>query len=883
MRSTITLNGKNSNTIEGLLIQSLPPISKPLMRTTIEEIDGRDGDIVTNLGFSAYTKEFTIGLYGNYDINEVIAYFASEGTVIFSNEPDKYYNYQIIDQIDYERLIRFRTATVSMHCQPFKYSDTEGTEIYEDSSNLVTIPNFTRTTNGVTVSVVDGHMTVSGESTAATEFYVPITPLSLAAGSYMMSAVGSGVNPEACSLRVIYNSPSNANSFGGNYVTLRNNADVSLSATLTATKTYNYVYLYIAGGQDMDFVLNLEIIDKAQTHVAGEDTNLALENTGEAPFSKFDIKGDTFQNTISGKNLLVYPYQSTSMTNGITFTSNSDGTVILNGTNNNSGNSAFYFVRSSSPSLELPAGTYYMIPISNPAAYYSLYDGTTYYNFNADNGWTVTLNSAITVSAFYVIVKKGNATVFDNMKIYPMLSTQSGQTESDYEPYVGANPSPNPDYPQEVQVVTGTQIIKINGKNLFDSYDIANHSHSGTATIVIEQDGTIVMSGNSSVNGYTRITNTPLKVLAPNLKAGQTYYLYVDSDWDHNNAKRIYLQGSSSYWGNGSSHTITQAELDSDVVIYGGYDHTTHLKIMITTTSDTNYEPYNGQTYTINLGSNELCKIGTYQDKIYKDGADWYIHKEIRKVDVSALSGWFYSNSTNFKTKTTDISDLLFVTENDQLAFILCKDYTVGDAGNAYSGRYDYGIGLSKDLGMFIRNKDITSLANFTTYLANNQIYAYAALATPTDTKITDTNLIEQLDALYKEAHAYNTRTHMASSATGTNLPHIMSVDVIKGMGNITVTNSGNYIAKPLMTIFGSGDIGVYLNGNQVFQIALGDLQYITIDTAAMEAYKDTLNNLQNRIVTGDYSNFALKSGANTISFSGSVEKFEISKYSRWL
>ena len=122
MRNYIILNGNISTNIQGLIIQSLPPISKPMMRTQIEEIDGRDGDIVTPLGYSAYNKELSIGLYGDFDIDEVIEFFNSSGTVIFSNEEDKIYNYQIIDQIDFERLIRFRTATVTMHVQPFKYS-----------------------------------------------------------------------------------------------------------------------------------------------------------------------------------------------------------------------------------------------------------------------------------------------------------------------------------------------------------------------------------------------------------------------------------------------------------------------------------------------------------------------------------------------------------------------------------------------------------------------------------------------------------------------------------------------------------------------------------------------------------------------------------------
>ena len=52
----ILINGVDSRTITGLLITELPPISKPLQRTLVETIDGRDGDIVTPLGFSAYDK-----------------------------------------------------------------------------------------------------------------------------------------------------------------------------------------------------------------------------------------------------------------------------------------------------------------------------------------------------------------------------------------------------------------------------------------------------------------------------------------------------------------------------------------------------------------------------------------------------------------------------------------------------------------------------------------------------------------------------------------------------------------------------------------------------------------------------------------------------------
>lgn len=142
MRNYIILNGKNSVNIQGLLIQKLPPISKPKIRTQIEEIDGRDGDIITPLGYSAYDKKLSIGLYGDFDIDEIIEFFNTSGIVIFSNEPDKFYYYEIVSQIDFERLIRFRTAEVTMHIQPFKYSATDNDKVFNiTNENSIQIRN----------------------------------------------------------------------------------------------------------------------------------------------------------------------------------------------------------------------------------------------------------------------------------------------------------------------------------------------------------------------------------------------------------------------------------------------------------------------------------------------------------------------------------------------------------------------------------------------------------------------------------------------------------------------------------------------------------------------------------------------------------------------
>jgi phage-related protein len=140
------------------------------MRYEITEIPGK-GTFTDELGFSAYLKEMKIGIYNNlnnfnnsnnlsnsnfnnsnnldnlnnsnsnnlsnsnnsfnsfnsnnFDINKIADYFSGSGEIIFSNEPDKYYLVNFLEQIDFERLVRFRIASVKMLAQPYKYLSGE--------------------------------------------------------------------------------------------------------------------------------------------------------------------------------------------------------------------------------------------------------------------------------------------------------------------------------------------------------------------------------------------------------------------------------------------------------------------------------------------------------------------------------------------------------------------------------------------------------------------------------------------------------------------------------------------------------------------------------------------------------------------------------------
>lgn len=121
----VIINGVSSDIIQGLQVLSLPPITKPKMRRQVDTIDGRAGDIITELGYEAYDRTITVLLHHNYDLDAITAFFNTSGEIIFSNEPDKKYYFRLLEKIDYERAVQFKTANITFHVQPYKYPVNE--------------------------------------------------------------------------------------------------------------------------------------------------------------------------------------------------------------------------------------------------------------------------------------------------------------------------------------------------------------------------------------------------------------------------------------------------------------------------------------------------------------------------------------------------------------------------------------------------------------------------------------------------------------------------------------------------------------------------------------------------------------------------------------
>ena len=76
--------------------------------------------------------------------------------------------------------------------------------------------------------------------------------------------------------------------------------------------------------------------------------------------------------------------------------------------------------------------------------------------------------------------------------------------------------------------------------------------------------------------------------------------------------------------------------------------------------------------------------------------------------------------------------------------------------------------------------------------------------------------------------------------------------------------------------------VNLSINGAQVMVLDMSQNPVIILDATEMNAYAPDTS-LMNRKVTGNYDNLVLKSGKNTISFTGTVTQIAVNNYSRWL
>lgn len=307
---------------------------------------------------------------------------------------------------------------------------------------------------------------------------------------------------------------------------------------------------------------------------------------------------------------------------------------------------------------------------------------------------------------------------------YTNLQLEIGSTATSYEPYVGGIPAPNPDYPQPITNVTGNLVLG-NGKNLWPTQAYKTDYY-------ISPTGVETYGAGTSI--YGNITVKPNTEYTISLDTSQHATLRVHAyDSNGNWIEQIIAQSITS--ANKSATFTTPNNIT--YLRWSYYTNITDGQLELGPTATT-YEPF--ENYIIELGSIELCEIGTYQDYIYRDeNEDWYVHKETGKVVLDGTENWeripYTATQVYYRWYNSISTEDGFCNYLD----VVPTSTSIVNVENSIRANGDF-------IGIRFTPSFQPSIDDFKTWLSNHNLDFYYILATSTDTKITDNTLIGQLN-----------------------------------------------------------------------------------------------------------------------------------------
>ena len=480
---------------------------------------------------------------------------------------------------------------------------------------------------------------------------------------------------------------------------------------------------------------------------SGDYILVDVQGVEPARMSLAQIDGNATQATYSGKNQLAYTLESLKLANsaggtwsgnsytynGITYKVNDDLTVTATGT----ANGASFFIINNS--LSLTSDSAYTLsgcPSGGAVTGYSmrLYgDGSYTSDIGAGLSFSYSDQNLVRINV-YTGVNIGTKT------FEPMI--ELGSTKTNYEPYVGGTASPNPDYPQEIQTVTGENVVKVVGKNLWGGV-----FESGIINGTTGQDAPNASYIRSK--DYIPVEeNTSYTVSSPDFSGSWLWYEYrADKTYNLTTNK-----GGTSFTTEAGTRFVRFRPNSATLTT------STKAQVELGSTA-TSYQAYTEQSFTIDLGNEELAKIGTYQDRIYKDGGKWYVEKQLGKKIFDGTESW---TTSPYGTNSWTSGIVLFQFDTSKTQVVSNIFRGVPNDDRATSGENIIYSGNANTL--YIRNTTLTTLASVQSATSGN--YIYYALATPTVTEITNQALIDQLEALTNVSIAtgiHNIFTEVAS------------------------------------------------------------------------------------------------------------------------
>ncbi|MBR2248682.1 MAG: hypothetical protein IKE89_03450 [Bacilli bacterium] len=480
--------------------------------------------------------------------------------------------------------------------------------------------------------------------------------------------------------------------------------------------------------------------------VSGTGSSISLSPTRKGRLGSV-INGDTFQQTYTGKNLF-------------------DGQIELGGIDDSTGqpynnNNALR----SKNYIEVQSNTIYTF--SNNKNYHM-----RIYEYNSNKEIIQMISTLFQGTATFTTTTNTKYIKFRTLSspaendLTSLWQLEIGSSATSYEPFVGGQPSPSPDYPQEIKLVTGLQKVSVEGKNLLSA---GQESYTFTAN---------TNNNNQPVIGTLKLVS------------GTKYYISYDIDTQMSSntrsTPRILLEGSTYYQSGSTNYNLTTGRkvweftapaTGEATLTY--WSHTPNVdltvsKFMISTSSDTTYQPYQTpQEYEINLGDIHLYE----NDQITGTPDNWsIIHNKVENI-IDGTSNITYESETSTPTQRTVFR--VNIENGATTSQYLSNRFIEGSTTSnrlVMSGYRPY-ISLDNTItGINTSDTNTEKINKLKTWLSTNNVSIVFALGTPTTEAITNQEIINQLNEIYN-LQSYNGTTNISVEG---DLQMILDVSALK-------------------------------------------------------------------------------------------------------
>lgn len=303
-----------------------------------------------------------------------------------------------------------------------------------------------------------------------------------------------------------------------------------------------------------------------------------------------------------------------------------------------------------------------------------------------------------------------------------MITTDRNAT---YEKYTGNQPSPSPDYPQEIKTITGNLKLTSCGKNLFDK------STSTANNYLNSSDGSLLSSSSSSTSDFIDINENTQYTISGYGTA--SYYKVVA----YYNSSKIFISSimiTNTY----DSHSFTTPSNAKYIRFH--YTTSNENQVMLNEgTTALPYEPYQGSSLNITIPSNEFgAKLDdTYKDTLrteyFPEEGQYHLMLD-KKVGKYVFTGneniVLFSSANDIKQYYYILNTCLSITNQQLDNIYVMSNYFKGVAWqNSWTKNNTVTIGLNKRL--FIYSKEFTSIDELKNFLSTHNTEVYYALETP--------------------------------------------------------------------------------------------------------------------------------------------------------